>query len=552
MIRISQIAIHIDKLIGKEDIETQVLKNTISKRYRLQIERILSITIVKKSIDARKKSEIKYIYTVDLEIEGEMDFLKRNKKENVSLCNKKKYMFIPSGQKKLECPPVIIGAGPAGLFCGLMLAREGYRPILLERGKDVKSRKRVVENFWKNNQLDPNCNVQFGEGGAGTFSDGKLNTLVKDSTGRNGKVLNIFVEHGASEEILYWNKPHIGTDKLSQIVESIRKEIISLGGKIYFDTCVTDFIIDKNQLRALEVNCLQTGEIKKVPCQVAVVAIGHSARDTFVVLKEKKVEMEQKAFAMGIRIEHSQEMIGKVQYGEGYQNLPTADYKVAYQTTNGRSVYSFCMCPGGFVVNASSENGKLVVNGMSNQDRGEKNANSGMVVSVSPEDFESDDVLAGIEFQRKWEMLAYKAGNGKIPTQLFGDFKKNQVSKKYGEIIPNMKGQNAFGNLKECLPIYVSKALEEGIQAFGKKIKDFDREDAVLSGVETRTSSPVRIIRNKQTLESNINGVYPCGEGAGYAGGITSAAMDGIKIFEAVASKYKSGFKSNTKLEEIF
>lgn len=540
MIRISQVKIPIKKLVIKKEDENSLLKDAISKQYHIGQQRIQTIAIVKKSIDARKKQEIVYTYTVDVSIKSEEQFYEKYKKGNVSLAKSIQYNFIPTGGNKLETPPIIIGTGPAGLFCGLMLARQGYKPILLERGKDVESRKEEVQHFWKTNQLDVNCNVQFGEGGAGTFSDGKLNTLVKDTTGRNGKVLQTFVEHGASQEILYQNKPHIGTDQLCSIVSSIRNEIISLGGQVRFDSQVTDIIIENQRVIAVEIRNLQNSKIERLPCQAAVLAIGHSARDTFSVLKEKGLYMEAKSFAIGVRMEHLQDMIGESQYGKAYRMLPSAEYKLTHQASNGRSVYSFCMCPGGFVVNAASEEGHLVVNGMSNQNRDEKNANSAIIVSVTPDDFPSKDVLAGIEFQRKWEKLAYQIGTGLVPVQLFKDFKENQTSNALGAVYPNIKGKFMFGNLRNCLPEYVCEALLEGIHAFGKKIKGFDREDSVLSGVETRTSSPVRIVRDSVSLESNIAGVYPCGEGAGYAGGITSAAMDGIKVYEAIAKQYKS------------
>ena len=426
----------------------------------------------------------------------------------------------------------VIGSGPSGLFCAYMLAKAGYKPILLERGASVEERTKDVERFWKTGQLDPESNVQFGEGGAGTFSDGKLNTLVKDTFGRNRKVLEIFVEHGAPEEILYVNKPHIGTDILTTVVKKMRDAIVAAGGEVHFHSKVTDLQIQNHCLQSVTVNGKH-----EIPCNIAILAIGHSARDTFQMLYEKGIPMEPKSFAVGVRVEHKQTMINLSQYGmEENSVLPAASYKVAEQLSNGRGVYSFCMCPGGYVVNASSEEEMLAVNGMSYHDRAGRNSNTALITTVTPEDFSSDSPLAGLEFQRKYEKLAYKIGNGKIPVQLFGDFLKNQMSTKLGKVTPSIKGEWQFANLHECLPDYVCASLEEGMRAFGHKIKGYDAEDTVFSGVETRTSSPLRMERNKQ-FESNIQGLFPCGEGAGYAGGITSAAMDGIKTAEAIAEK---------------
>lgn len=538
MIRIGQLKISV-KIINqfKKDKkkEQQAILDQIWKQYHMKPEDVKSIKITKKSIDARKKEELKYVYTVELALEQENKYLNKIKNKNVVKAEKKKYEYTITGTNILEHRPIVVGSGPAGLFCSYFLALEGYQPILLERGKTVEERTKAVEKFWQEGVLDTECNVQFGEGGAGTFSDGKLNTLVKDSLGRNQKVLEILVEHGAPEEILYLNKPHIGTDYLSKTVKNIREHIIKLGGEVRFSSKVTDIQLENEKINGVFVN-----EQDFIPCEVLILAIGHSARDTFEMLYEKKAAMEQKAFAIGVRIEHPQDLIGKAQYGEDYKDMPAADYKLTHQASNGRSVYSFCMCPGGFVVNSSSEMERLVVNGMSNFARDERNANSALIVNVGPEDFEANHVLAGMEFQRRWEKLAYKAGSGAIPVQLFGDFKKREISKAFASIKPNTKGKYQFANLWTCLPEYVCDTLVEGIEAFDKKIKGYGTEDAVLLGVETRTSSPVRIVREKDTLQScNIKGLYPCGEGAGYAGGITSAAMDGMKVFEAIIKKYR-------------
>lgn len=536
MLRITQLKI--DILYWKEHKEKQeiaLVKEAVLKKLKCKEKDIQSLELVRKSIDARKKQEIKYVYTVDVALDKaqEEKILARTRDNNISLAKKVSYSFVPSGIKKLQERPIVIGSGPAGLFCTLQLALAGYQPILLERGKAVEQRTECVKKFWETNQLEEHCNVQFGEGGAGTFSDGKLNTLVKDVTGRNKKVLEMFVEHGAPAEILYLHKPHIGTDKLRAVVKAIREHIIALGGEVRFESMVTDITIEKEKLKSITIN-----ERETLSCQVAVLAIGHSARDTFSLLEQKGVALEQKAFAIGVRIEHPQELINRAQYGENDTLLPAADYKLTHQAANGRSVYSFCMCPGGFVVNASSEPGRLVVNGMSNYDRAEQNANSALIVNVTPQDFASTHVLAGVEFQRKWEALAYQVGKGRVPTQLFGDFSHRKSSHTYGKIKPNIKGDFTFANLWECLPAYVCEALVDGIFAFDKKIQGYAQEEAILSGVETRTSSPIRI-RRDDGLESNIKGLYPCGEGAGYAGGITSAAMDGLKVYEAIAGKYK-------------
>lgn len=498
-----------------------------------------NMTIVKQSIDARKKNDIRYIYTVDVETDNDKHIRRlMQKNPNISEPKDVIYAFPEAGTEELKERPVIIGTGPAGLFCGLMLARHGYKPILLERGEQVEKREQTVQEFWDTGKLNPRTNVQFGEGGAGTFSDGKLNTLIKDNYGRNRKVLEIFVEAGAPESILYTNKAHIGTDVLRVVVKNIRREIEACGGEVRFNSQVTDVLYTALPNGEKKISGVVVNGTEELSCSVCVLAIGHSARDTFELLYEKELEMKQKAFAVGVRMEHPQKLINEAQYGEPENPyLPVADYKVTYQASNGRSIYSFCMCPGGYVVNASSEENRLAVNGMSYHDRAGENANSALIVSVTPQDFDGEHPLAGVKFQRKLEEAAYQAGNGRIPVQLFGDFCKNTVSKELGEVKPNLKGSWQFANLREVLPEYISEALIEGVESFGTKIKGFDRPDAVMSGVESRTSSPVRIVRD-DAFESNVRGIYPCGEGAGYAGGITSAAMDGIKVAEAIAKRY--------------
>lgn len=510
------------------------MKKKLEKLLKVPAGTIQDYEIVRRSLDARKKPELYYSYVVDVKVNGEDKILKRCKSKDIQIASKKQYHFPETGENLLANRPVIIGTGPAGLFCGYMLAKNGYAPILLERGEDVEKRTETVDAFWKTGQLNPESNVQFGEGGAGTFSDGKLNTLVKDKYLRNRKVLEIFVEAGAPEEILYLNKPHIGTDILKTVVQNIRKTIIACGGEVRFQSKVTDFLIEDGKCKGVIVN-----HQEKIPADVVVCAVGHSARDTFLVLNEHNVPMEQKPFAVGIRIEHPQSMINQSQYGlEKHPDLSAADYKVTKTLPNGRSIYSFCMCPGGYVVNASSEDGRLAVNGMSYHARDGKNANSAMIVTVTPDDFGSDDVLAGMEFQRKLEEKAYKAGKGSVPVQTYGDYCKNIPTQKLGELTPSICGSYALGEVRPIFPESIQQSIEEGIRAFGKIIAGFDREDALLSGVESRTSSPVRIVRDECGM-SKIKGLYPCGEGAGYAGGITSAAMDGIKIAEEIAKKYQ-------------
>lgn len=536
MIRITQLKLPINH-------KDEDLLEGIAKALRLPKNKIAEYKIIKKSIDARKKNNILFIYTVDVTISvivndhlNEQTIVKRSKNANVSIAKVSQYNFIPSGDLRLNERPVVVGTGPAGLFCSWLLAKHGYQPLVIERGDEVRKRVQTVEHFWETGQLNTESNVQFGEGGAGTFSDGKLNTMVKDVHGRNKFVLETFAAHGAPGEILYLNKPHIGTDKLRNVVEEMRKEIIKMGGEVRFNTKLTDIIIENGQLKAIELN---NHEI--VPCKVLVPAIGHSARDTFQLFLDRGLIMSPKPFAIGLRIEHLQKMIGKSQYGDEFINLPPADYKLTHQSSLGRGVYSFCMCPGGFVVNASSEEGHMCVNGMSNNARDEENANSAIVVTVGPKDFADDHPLSGVAFQRKWEQMSYRAGKGHVPVQLFGDLVMNRPSLTVGHIKPNIKGKYQLTNLRECLPEDIIHNLIEGIQAFDHKIKGFAHEEAVLSAVETRTSSPVRIHRNDD-FECNIRGIYPCGEGAGYAGGITSAAMDGMKVFESIASKYIPGY----------
>lgn len=529
VLRIPQLKLHIGH--SEED-----LKKAVAKELRF-FTGDFTYTIRKQSIDARKKQELHYVYAIDVCVSAQEEKrILAKSKGKVVIAPDETYRFVPAtGLPKIKHRPVIIGAGPAGVFCAYFLSMHGYCPIVLERGEKMEDRMRRVEEFWNGGTLHKESNVQFGEGGAGTFSDGKLNTMVKDPSGRIRKVLEIFVEHGAPEEILYLNKPHIGTDHLREVIVSMRKQMEKWGATFRFSSKVTDILIENNRVCGLEIN-----HTERIECDLVVAAIGHSARDTFEMLMEKPLSMESKAFAIGVRIEHPQELIGRAQYGERYTELPAADYKLTHQTASGRGVYSFCMCPGGFVVNASSEEERLVVNGMSNHDRSERNANSALIVTVTPEDFKQEGMegpLAGMYFQRKWEEAAYLQGHGKIPVQLFGDLLLQKKSDTIGEIIPNTKGAYIPADLSNCLPDYVIESLVEGILAFDKKIPGYASKDVPLLGVETRTSSPIRIPRD-ETMQSEIAGFYPCGEGAGYAGGITSASVDGIKVFEAIASRF--------------
>ena len=518
MIRLRQVKLSIDK--GYNDL---VLK--VSKLLRIDKSSIKNIKYIKESIDARDKNNILYVYELDVECQNEDLILKKIKSKDIFKSTNSEYIFPKNNN--LDKKVVIVGSGPAGLFCSYVLAENGYKPIVIERGEKIEERVKSVEEFWTTNKLNINSNVQFGEGGAGTFSDGKLNTLIKDKRNLGKKVFSIFVENGAPEEIMYSSHPHIGTDKLREVIVNIRNKIISMGGEFRFNSKLTNIEIKNNKVKSIIVN-----DKEKMYCDNLVLAIGHSARDTFEMLLEKGLDMKAKPFAVGVRIEHPQEMISKSQYGENYKKLPPANYKLTYTTKDGRGVYSFCMCPGGYVVNASSEENRLVVNGMSNYKRDSKNANSALVVTVSPKDFGLNP-LDGMNFQRKLESIAYKKGNGNIPVQLYKDFKDNKTTTKL-EYDTCIKGKYTFSNLNEILPEYISNSLKEAIPNFGKKIKGYDRDDAILLGVESRTSSPVKMFRNEYGI-SNIEGIYPCGEGAGYAGGITTSAIDGIKVAEFIA-----------------
>lgn len=517
----------------------QDISNKISRLLHIPVADAANFHILKKSLDARKKPDLKWVYTIGIEHKQEKKIMKKIHNNNIMSTTLKKYAFSPSGTQPLQHPPVVIGSGPAGLFCTYMLALYGYHPILIERGEPMEQRQKSVENFWNNGTLNTESNVQFGEGGAGTFSDGKLNTQVNDKWGRDTFVVNTFISFGAPESIAYDNHPHIGTDILSTTIVNMRNKIKELGGTIYFNTKFTDYTCQENQLTSITVqSTADQGQKWEIPTQVAVLAIGHSARDTFRMLYEHHLPMEAKPFAVGMRVEHPQELINTHMYGENHpKDLPAAPYKLTARTSNHRNVYSFCMCPGGYVVNASSQNNRIAVNGMSYSGRNGENANSAIIVNVTPTDFPDSSPLSGLSFQEKLEENAYTQGQGKLPVQRLEDFCKNRESTCAGSICPNSKGEVHFTNLRPIFTEELNQAFMEGMEQFNQKIPGFSHPDTILTGVESRTSSPVRILRN-QEFTSHVEGLYPCGEGAGYAGGITSAAMDGIKVFEAIAKKY--------------
>ena len=519
MLRIKNVKISItnDDLLGK-----------IAHLLKIKVNEIKNIKISKLSIDAREKNNIMYVYEVDVDVLNENKILKR-KLKNVVKTPKEVYKFPISGINE-GGKIVVVGMGPAGLFASYELVKHGYKPLIIERGVDVDSRVKDVESFWKTGNLNLNSNVQYGAGGAGTFSDGKLNTQTKDKFFRNKEVLETFVKFGAPEEILYLNKPHIGTDLLRGVIKNMISEIIRLGGEIRYNCCLTNLLIKNDKIIGIEVN---NNEV--IDCDNVVLALGHSSRDTFEMLLRNKVNIKPKPFAVGIRIQHPQKLINNSQYGNA--SLPSASYKLTYQTSKKRGVYSFCMCPGGYVVNSSSESHELSINGMSNYKRDSENANSAIIVTVFPDDY-GYKPLDGINFQRMLEKKAFDAGNGMIPAQLFKDFKENRKSVNLGSVNPVFKGNYLLTNLRDIFPQYINEALIEGIENFGKKIDGFDMDDAIISAVESRTSSPIRIERDSNFL-SNILGIYPCGEGAGYAGGIMTSAIDGIKVAEKIAEVYK-------------
>ncbi len=524
MIRISQIKIPI-----KENTRDKIILEC-SRKLRINKSNIESCKINKRSIDARKKPDLFYVYELDLVVKDEESILKHNK--NIRKTPKENYKFEILGSKKLNHRPIIVGSGPCGLFCSYFLAEAGYNPLIVERGEKIEDREKSIERFFETGVLDPNSNIQFGEGGAGTFSDGKLNTLVKDKKYRQKRIFEILVENGAPEEILYESKPHIGTDILRNVIKNIRNKIISMGGDFLFNTTLTDINISDGKVVSVVLN-----NDREVDTDILVLALGHSARDTFKILYEKGINITSKPFAVGVRVQHLQKDIDRSQYGEeNLKFIEKASYKLTYQTKSKRGVYTFCMCPGGYVLNASSEEGHLAVNGMSNHERESENANSAVIVTVSKRDY-GEGPLDGIRYQRLLEEKAFKLGNGAIPIQTLGDFKLNKETDELGKIKPVIKGQYKYSNLRDVFSSEISSSIIEAMDYFDYKIAGFGSDDVILAAVESRTSSPIRIIRDDD-LESNIEGIYPAGEGAGYAGGITSAAIDGVKVAEAIARKF--------------
>lgn len=530
MLRISNIKLGIDE-------DASLLKKLILKKLKIKENELIKYFIYKESIDARKRGKIDFVYTVDAELKNEDKILKSSIKDVVEI-KERNYIGVEMGSDKLKNRPIIIGSGPAGLFATLLLAQKGYNPLMIERGLDVDNRSIDISKFWDNRKFKNNSNVQFGEGGAGTFSDGKLTTRIKDIRCR--KVLNELVNFGSPEEILYSYKPHVGTDILKNVVKNIRNEIIRLGGEVKFNSLVTDIIIENNAIKAVIVNNEEVIESDNV-----ILAIGHSARDTYKMLYKRGVRIIQKPFAIGARIEHPQELINKTQYKEFYNHprLGAADYRLIEHTSNMRTAYTFCMCPGGMVIASASNEYEVVTNGMSEHARDQVNANSAFLVNVLPSDFGSDDPLSGVLFQEKYEKLAYELGgkNYNAPVQLVGDFLNDKVSTSIGNVEPSYKPGYTFVDLRECLPQFVTDTMKEALQKLDNKLNGFALHDAVLTGVETRSSAPIRIVRDEDTLQSvNVSNLYPCGEGAGYAGGIVTAAVDGIKCAEKIIERYSN------------
>jgi uncharacterized protein len=519
------------------DYAPQALRQAILKRLAIPEAELLDFTLFKRSYDARKKnSGILFVCIVDVSVRDEAAVLQRCARDShVGIAPDTTYIAVAQASRKLKERPLVVGFGPCGLFAALLLAQMGFKPIVLERGRDVRRRTRDTWALWRQNALTPESNVQFGEGGAGLFSDGKLYSQIKDPKFYGRKVMREFVRAGAPAEILYVSKPHIGTFRLTGVVAAMREEIISLGGEVRFESKVTDLLVENGQTEGVVLASSETLHSRHV-----VLALGHSSRDTLRMLEQRRVYLEAKPFAIGFRIEHPQSLIDVARLGRfaGHPELGAADYKLVHHASNGRSVYSFCMCPGGTVVAATSELQRVVTNGMSQYSRKERNANAGIVVAINPElDFPGGP-LAGVALQEALESTAFVLGGGDYcaPGQLVGDFLRGVGSTQLGEIIPSYKPGVLLGDLSQALPAYAVDAMREALPAFGKQLRGYDRDDAVLTGVESRTSSPVRITRDAQTLQSlNVRGLYPCGEGAGYAGGILSAGVDGIKVAEAVA-----------------
>ena len=540
MIRITELSLPLDH-------PAAALRKAIVTRLKIRDEDLLDFTVFKRSYDARKKnSEISFVYIVDLSVRDEAVVLARfASDQHVRVAPDTRYKVVAQAPDGLAERPIVIGFGPCGLFAALTLAQMGFKPIVLERGRDVRTRTKDTWALWRKNVLTPESNVQFGEGGAGLFSDGKLYSQIKDPKFFGRKVMHEFVRAGAPEEIMFVNKPHIGTFRLTGVVSTMREEIRALGGEVRFESRVVDLLMSNGRVEGV---VLDKGE--ELRSRYVVLALGHSSRDTVRMLHRRGVFMEAKPFAIGFRIEHPQSLIDKARLGKyaGHPELGAADYKLVHHAKNGRAVYSFCMCPGGTVVAATSEAGRVVTNGMSQYSRNERNANSGIVVGINPEEDFPGGPLAGIELQEALESRAYELGGADYcaPGQLVGDFVRGNASKEFGEVQPSYKPGVRLGDLAPSLPAYAIDAIREALPEFGKQIRGFDRDDAVLTGVETRTSSPVRITRDHESLQSmNLRGLYPAGEGAGYAGGILSAGVDGIKVAEALAKAMLADLQEN-------
>lgn len=537
MLRITEIKLPLSTSAEEGHTDAEI-RAAVIKKLAINAADLISFSIFKRGTDARKSNAILLVYSLDVVINGEAKVLAKLKKDpHVKPTPDTNYQFVASAPAQLKSRPIVIGFGPAGIFAALILAQAGYKPIVLERGKAVKERTKDTWGLWRKSTLNPESNVQFGEGGAGTFSDGKLWSQIKDPKHYGRKVLQEFVAAGAPPEILYLSHPHIGTFRLVGMVETMRNSIIALGGEIRFGARVDDIEIENNVIKGV---LLANGE--HIAADYVVLAVGHSARDTFEMVHRKGIFVEAKPFSIGFRIEHPQSLIDRARYGSSYSEdliskLGAAEYKLVHHASNGRSVYSFCMCPGGTVVAAASEEGRVVTNGMSQYSRNERNANAGIVVGITPEVDYPNNPLAGMELQRKLESHAYVLGgsNYAAPAQLIGDFLANKPSEQFGEVVPSYTPGVHLTNLESSLPAFAIEAIREAIPVFAKQIKGYDLADGLLTGVETRTSSPIRIKRDEDSLQSiNTKGLYPCGEGAGYAGGILSAGVDGIRVAEAV------------------
>jgi uncharacterized protein len=545
VIRITELSLPLDS-------DNHALRKALLRRLQINAADLLNFAVFKRSYDARRKSSaIMFVYVIDLQVRDEPAVLKRFADDpNVRPAPDTSYHPVARAPANLDERPVIVGFGPCGLFAALLLAQMGFKPIVLERGRDVRHRTADTWALWRKKILSPESNVQFGEGGAGLFSDGKLYSQIKDSRFHGRKVMQEFVRAGAPAEIMYVSKPHIGTFRLTGVVATMRAEIISLGGEVRFESRLTDLVIEAGRLEAVVLGSGATIRSRHV-----VLAPGHSARDTFRMLHHRGVFIEPKPFSVGFRIEHPQSMIDRARLGKyaGHPELGAADYKLVHHASNGRAVYSFCMCPGGTVVAATSEPQRVVTNGMSQYSRNERNANAGIVVGINPAQDFPDGALAGVELQERLESHAFELGGSDYcaPGQLVGDFIRGAPSTQLGSVEPSYKPGVLLGNLIHALPDYAIEAIREALPAFGRQIRGFDREDAVLTGIETRTSSPVRITRDPETLQSlNVRGLYPAGEGAGYAGGILSAGVDGIKVAEAVAKSILTDANSSSTAQQ--